>query len=171
MQLTFVKFEILLYYSTLITTTIYSYLKVIPPDGLEDGQAKVKSRLEVGVVHVAQLALDEPEDVVVVLLTHQQLKKWEVVSINAAHVWCTITSCSSPSHSNNNNNMSGVLSQTLTVVLSKQAATRVPSILRNALTRLGRIPLNLVPPSGCASRTVMATGIRLQTRELSTIGW
>ena len=42
---------------------------VVPVERLEDGQAEVEPRLEVRRVDVPELGLDEPEDVVVGLLT------------------------------------------------------------------------------------------------------
>ena len=47
---------------------------VVVRETLEDGQAKVEPRLEVGRIHVAELGLDKPEYVVVSLLAAQHLK-------------------------------------------------------------------------------------------------
>ncbi len=52
------------------------YLKVMPPNSLEDGQAEVKSGLKVQIVGVAELALDEAKDVIVILLAQHKLLKY-----------------------------------------------------------------------------------------------
>ena len=55
--------------------SIVPYLPVVPPQRLEYWQTEVEPGLEVCLVHIAEFALQEAEDVVVCLLTTGDLEE------------------------------------------------------------------------------------------------